>query len=81
MVDGARALESRSANARALNVPQHWAAGIDWGERTEALARVAGEFDGWAPELLALITDGEADPVARIIRSLPVGTAGGASPA
>jgi hypothetical protein len=27
-----------------------------------ALAQVAEEFDGWAPELTALITDGETDP-------------------
>ena len=37
-----------------------------------ALACVAEEFDGWAPELTALITDGETDPVPRPIHALPV---------
>src|SRR5580658_6139002 len=37
------------------------------------MARVAAEFDGWAPELTALITDGETDPVARTIHALPTG--------
>ena len=36
------------------------------------MACVAQEFDGWAPELTALITDGETDPVPRPIHSLPV---------
>jgi 2-polyprenyl-6-methoxyphenol hydroxylase-like FAD-dependent oxidoreductase len=36
------------------------------------LAQVAREFDGWAPELTALITDGETDPVARPLHALPV---------
>jgi 2-polyprenyl-6-methoxyphenol hydroxylase-like FAD-dependent oxidoreductase len=36
------------------------------------LVRVAAEFDGWAPELTALITDGETDPVLRPIHALPV---------
>jgi 2-polyprenyl-6-methoxyphenol hydroxylase-like FAD-dependent oxidoreductase len=37
-----------------------------------AVACVAEEFDGWAPELTALITDGETDPVPRPIHTLPV---------
>ena len=36
------------------------------------MARVAEEFDGWAPELTALITDGETDPALRPIHALPV---------
>jgi 2-polyprenyl-6-methoxyphenol hydroxylase-like FAD-dependent oxidoreductase len=36
------------------------------------LACVAEEFNGWAPELMALITDGETDPVPRPIHALPV---------
>src|SRR5580658_253867 len=37
------------------------------------MARVAAEFDGWAPELTALITDGETAPVPRTIHALPAG--------
>jgi hypothetical protein len=35
-------------------------------------SKVAKEFDGWAPELTALITDGETAPVPRPIHALPV---------
>jgi 2-polyprenyl-6-methoxyphenol hydroxylase-like FAD-dependent oxidoreductase len=56
----------------ALNKPEDWIAGIDFSEPVTALARVAEEFDGWAPELTALITDGETDPVPRPIHALPV---------
>lgn len=38
-----------------------------------AKARIAAEFEGWAPELTALITDGESAPVARMIHTLPDG--------
>jgi hypothetical protein len=31
----------------------------------------AAEFSGWAPELTALITDGETAPVPRMIYTLP----------
>jgi 2-polyprenyl-6-methoxyphenol hydroxylase-like FAD-dependent oxidoreductase len=56
----------------ALNKPEDWIAGIDFSETVTALAKVAEEFDGWAPELTALITDGETDPVPRLIHALPV---------
>ena len=55
-----------------LNKPRDWIDGIDCSDRKTALARVAEEFAGWAPELIALITDGETDPVARPIHGLPV---------
>ena len=35
-----------------------------------ARARVAGEFEGWAPELVALITDGETPVVIRSLHAL-----------
>ena len=56
----------------ALNKPEDWIARIDFSDPVTALARVAEEFDGWAPELTALITDGETDPVPRPIHALPV---------
>ena len=57
----------------ALTKPQEWIAGIDFADPKAAKARVAAEFDGWAPELTALITDGETDPVLRTIHALPTG--------
>jgi 2-polyprenyl-6-methoxyphenol hydroxylase-like FAD-dependent oxidoreductase len=57
----------------ALIKPQEWLAGIDFADPKAAKARVAAEFDGWAPELTALITDGETAPVARPIHVLPTG--------
>jgi 2-polyprenyl-6-methoxyphenol hydroxylase-like FAD-dependent oxidoreductase len=56
----------------ALKKPEGWIAGIDFGDSATALAIVAKEFDGWAPALTALITDGESDPVPRPIYALPV---------
>ncbi len=57
----------------ALTRPQAWFAGIDFADPEAAKARVAAEFDGWAPELTALITDGETDPVPRRLHALPIG--------
>ncbi|MFM0511062.1 FAD-dependent oxidoreductase [Paraburkholderia sp. RL17-373-BIF-A] len=56
----------------ALIKPEDWIARIDFSHPPTALARVAEEFDGWAPELTALLTDGETDPVPRTIHALPV---------
>jgi 2-polyprenyl-6-methoxyphenol hydroxylase-like FAD-dependent oxidoreductase len=56
-----------------LNRSAEWIAGIDFTDAAAATARVAAEFDGWAPELTALITDGETAPVPRMIYTLPGG--------
>jgi 2-polyprenyl-6-methoxyphenol hydroxylase-like FAD-dependent oxidoreductase len=48
-----------------------WVASIDFTDTAVAIARVAAEFDGWAPELTALITDGDTPPVPRMIYTLP----------
>jgi 2-polyprenyl-6-methoxyphenol hydroxylase-like FAD-dependent oxidoreductase len=56
----------------ALRRPAEWFAGIDFSTADAAVARVASEFDGWAPELTALITDGETAPVPRILHTLPI---------
>jgi len=56
-----------------LNRPAEWIAGIDFTDATAATARVAAEFDGWAPELTALITDSETAPIPRTINALPDG--------
>jgi 2-polyprenyl-6-methoxyphenol hydroxylase-like FAD-dependent oxidoreductase len=55
----------------ALAKPLEWMAGIDFGDAQAAKARVAAEFEGWAPELTALITDGETALVPRPIHTLP----------
>jgi len=57
----------------ALNRSAEWFAGIDFGEAAAVTARIAAEFDGWAPALTALITDGEAAPIPRPIYALPSG--------
>ena len=56
----------------ALNKPEDWGAHLDFSDPAATLARVAAEFNGWAPELTALITDGETDPVLRLLHALPV---------
>jgi 2-polyprenyl-6-methoxyphenol hydroxylase-like FAD-dependent oxidoreductase len=55
----------------ALSKPQGWIAGIDFANPATAIARVAAEFDGWAPELTALITNAET-AVPRTINALPI---------
>ncbi|MDI5970886.1 NAD(P)/FAD-dependent oxidoreductase [Streptomyces sp. SL13] len=57
----------------ALTASQEWLAGIDFTDPAAAAARIAEEFDGWAPELTALITDGETAPVPRPLHALPNG--------
>ena len=57
----------------ALTEPEDWLAGIDFSDRATALARIAKEFEGWAPKLTALITNSETDPIPRAIHVLPVG--------
>jgi 2-polyprenyl-6-methoxyphenol hydroxylase-like FAD-dependent oxidoreductase len=55
-----------------LNKPKDWIDSIDFSDPVTALASVAEEYAGWAPELTALITDSETDPVPRPIHALPV---------
>jgi 2-polyprenyl-6-methoxyphenol hydroxylase-like FAD-dependent oxidoreductase len=56
----------------ALNKPEDWIVGIDFSDPATALARVAAEFDGWSPELTALITESQTNPLPRPIHALPV---------
>ncbi|ATB36983.1 FAD-dependent oxidoreductase [Cystobacter fuscus] len=57
----------------ALTRPQDWFAAIDFTDAAAAAARIAQEFDGWAPELTALITDSDTAPVLRPLYELPIG--------
>ncbi|MFG2123822.1 FAD-dependent oxidoreductase [Streptomyces sp. NPDC048710] len=56
----------------ALSRPLEWFADIDFTDSAAATARIAREFDGWAPELTALITDSETTPVLRPLHALPI---------
>ena len=57
----------------ALSKPQEWIADIDLDDPAAATARVLAEFADWAPELTALITDGDTTPVLRAVNALPIG--------
>ncbi|MEW2529605.1 NAD(P)/FAD-dependent oxidoreductase [Streptomyces sp. NPDC047071] len=56
-----------------LSEPQEWFAAIDFTDAAGAAARIAREFDGWAPELTALITASDVAPVLRPLYALPHG--------
>ncbi len=57
----------------ALNRPVGWFDQLDLPAAAAGPARLAEEFDGWAPALTSLITDGETTPLLRPIHALPVG--------
>ncbi|MFJ2920213.1 FAD-dependent oxidoreductase [Streptomyces sp. NPDC087307] len=56
-----------------LAKPQEWFDAIDFTDAAAATQRIAREFDGWAPELTALITDSDTAPVLRPYYALPTG--------
>ncbi len=56
-----------------LKVPQDWLADTDEADGASVSARIIAEFDGWAPELTALIADSDTAPVVRPLCTLPVG--------
>ncbi|ONI79698.1 FAD-dependent oxidoreductase [Actinosynnema sp. ALI-1.44] len=56
-----------------LAEPLEWFAAIDFSDADAAAARIAREFDGWAPELTALITDGDTGVIHRPHFTLPIG--------
>jgi 2-polyprenyl-6-methoxyphenol hydroxylase-like FAD-dependent oxidoreductase len=57
----------------ALNRSEAWIAGVDFADPVAARARIAAEFDGWAPALTALITDSDGPLVPRPLHALPNG--------
>ncbi len=57
----------------ALKRSETWFAAMDGSDRGAALTRFAAEFDGWATELTALITQSDVPLVLRPIHALPVG--------
>ncbi|MEG8037693.1 FAD-dependent monooxygenase [Sphingomonas sp. LR61] len=54
-----------------LSRPVSWFDDIDFSDAASTKARIAAEFDGWAPELVALIADADTPPVLRSIYKLP----------
>ncbi|MGK5637559.1 FAD-dependent oxidoreductase [Streptomyces sp. URMC 126] len=54
-----------------LHRPRDWFDAIDFTDAAAATARIAREFEGWAPELVALITDTDVAPVLRPLYALP----------
>ena len=56
----------------ALNKLPSWFGAIDFSQQQDALHQLAKEFEGWAPNLRALITDSDTAPVVRPIHSLPI---------
>lgn len=57
----------------ALNRPPEWIGNVDFTDAAAAKARVTAEFEGWAPALIALITNSETAPNPRMIYALPDG--------
>lgn len=55
----------------ALEKPEDWFAAIDFSDKKTALDRVVQEFEDWAPELKALITESDTSPVVRPLHTLP----------
>jgi 2-polyprenyl-6-methoxyphenol hydroxylase-like FAD-dependent oxidoreductase len=56
-----------------LKAPRDWLADTDAADGASASARIVTEFDGWAPELTALITDSDTAPVIRPLYTLSAG--------
>lgn len=54
-----------------LNHPREWFSQIDFADVAAVRALIGAEFDGWAPELTALIAEGESAPILRSIHQLP----------
>lgn len=56
-----------------LKKPIDWKPAVDFSKRAEALNYIAAQLgDGWGRRLLALVTQGETEPVLRPIYGLPV---------
>ncbi|WP_030883878.1 FAD-dependent oxidoreductase [Streptomyces sp. NRRL F-5053] len=56
-----------------LKKPRDWFDDVDTTDAAALAARVAKEFDGWAPALRALVADSSTPPVLRPVFTLPAG--------
>ncbi|WP_431033127.1 FAD-dependent oxidoreductase [Streptomyces sp. P6-2-1] len=70
-IQGHREKDGRLHTYVALQRPLDWFDALDFGDPDSVKAGLLKEFDGWAPELTALITDGETAPVLRPLHTLP----------
>lgn len=57
----------------ALNKPDEWIRSIDFSDKRAGLAKLAEQFEGFAPHLTAFINDSDTDAALRPIYALPVG--------
>ncbi len=57
----------------AVRAPESWLSSIDFTDLPAAKRAVLAKFEGWAPELRAIIEDAEAPLLPRHIHALPVG--------
>ncbi|WP_369393800.1 FAD-dependent oxidoreductase [Streptomyces sp. CG1] len=57
----------------AVEAPEDWLDGIDFGDTEAAKAAVLKEFDGWDESLRALVADADGALAPRRIHALPVG--------
>ena len=57
----------------ALRKPEEWLASINFRDANAGLLYIAEQFAGWAPQLRALITTSDTEPVLRPIYALPAG--------
>jgi 2-polyprenyl-6-methoxyphenol hydroxylase-like FAD-dependent oxidoreductase len=57
----------------ALTTPAEWISTVDFTDPARAKAGLLAIYEGWAPELRALITDAEGPLIPRTINALPVG--------
>ncbi len=53
--------------------PLDWLTDTDLADATAVTVRVVSEFDGWAPQLTALLTESDTAPALRRLYTLPVG--------
>ncbi|MFM0499709.1 FAD-dependent oxidoreductase [Paraburkholderia caffeinilytica] len=56
----------------ALNKSEVWMGAVDFSRPTAALREIAFEFEGWASELRALVTNSDTNPIVRLIHALPI---------
>jgi 2-polyprenyl-6-methoxyphenol hydroxylase-like FAD-dependent oxidoreductase len=56
-----------------VSQPLAWFEEMDFSNPEDTKARISAEFDGWAPELVALIADADTPPALRSIHQLPDG--------
>jgi 2-polyprenyl-6-methoxyphenol hydroxylase-like FAD-dependent oxidoreductase len=57
----------------ALTTPPEWISTVDFTDPASAKTALLAHFEGWAPELRALVTEADGSLVPRTINALPIG--------